>query len=125
MKLVLGRRKVLAGLIAAPAIVSFGSIMPVRGKVLERIPYVHPIMESFLKFQNTPYYDRMAPGIVLEGPERAVHQIMQFREMPGHVMGPDLRRFANYKGKFQSHHDEHLRQQIREAIHAARLKNEA
>lgn len=127
----LSRRKILVGLIAAPAIVKIASIMPVRGEVLKLEPVIEPIkwneplipswLQSFQQFQNTPYYERMGTGL-LGGPMYAQQQIMQFRETPGHVMGQDLRRWFRKDGFM---HDDHLRQQIREAIHAQRLKNEA
>lgn len=120
------KRKFLTGLIAAPAIVSFGSLMPVRA--LASYPGCDGSFATFLK---TPYGVRMVNG--LGDFDYINQQVQEFRDNPGHVMGPDHRKWYRAEEKLifggetrtiVGYHDAHLRQQIRDAIHATRSQKE-
>lgn len=149
--------KVLTGLVAAPAIVPITNLMPVKALEYvpetvvipqrsvevtisnevneyhyvdsdiykQYLQYLPKHMQSFMQFQNTPYRHRM---IGLRTPHDYIQQqIMEARTNPGHVMGPNTRKWYGSRAQgilgmtdnrqLTGLHDEDLRNKIRAAIH--------
>lgn len=65
--MVLNRRRLLTGLIAAPLVMSSDMLMPLRGVKLympspPRSTHSQSLLDEMLKFANTPYLERMDLG---------------------------------------------------------------
>ncbi len=120
-----------SGLIAAPMVDRAGVLMPLRGKVMPppklKSQWYPTPYDSYLEFTNTSYLDRMdfsemgydvSVTNIQDKFDYINRQVLAFREQEPHVLGPDKRRYRNVVEVNGSvtHHDDHLRDQIRDAI---------